>query len=1167
MAMPDDSVLLGELAEEFSAKVRQGQMPRIEEYAQKHPSLAERIRALFPTLLFLEGMAGGKSKPSGARGEASASLSPGSQFGNFRIEREVGRGGMGVVYEATHLALNKRVALKVLPVQGPRDASHLERFLREAQTAAALHHTNIVPVFDVGQIEGIPYYAMQFIEGCGLDRVMQEKQGGTGADAPTVAPSAPLSLAPGESPALLATQEITSRPMGRGYFQWVAEMGIQAAEGLAHAHQRGVIHRDIKPSNLILDQQGVLWITDFGLARRSDDPALTHSGAILGTPRYMSPEQAEAARRPIDHRTDVYSLGATLYELLTRRPAFDGPTPLEIVLQILERNPVSPRKLDPSIPRDLETIVLKAMARRPEDRYASAANLADDLKRWQRVEPIRARRISPITRLVRWCQRNPAMAGMVLALMVSLVAGTVIAWVLAARAERRDRDALVAVKAAELNEERARDELCVGLYHRAQGELISKRPGRRWLMLELLREAEKLRARNRPETSVTLPSRVDLRSLAVEALAIEDARVLRESHGGILGGDMAVTPDGRWGARQWHDLPSRRRGIRVTDLDTGKDAASWEDTNFLTFVTLSPDGQRVAHWNKVNQIRLLELPSCKELATLSPSGAKDATKVGPGPMAFSRSGRLLAAQWSEEKGPRLSLFEFKEGGPRPLGDLDGVGGGWIAFDPKERWLAAPADDDEIGSRKVGLWDLATRKKTREIGLPAVSFVPPAVSPDGGLMLIACGDIQAQRKTVLVWNVDEGRKEGEWAIDSQLVMGLAFDPSGKRVIVSPGMTNMAFIDPLTGKESTRIEMAHKVPIRQFFWHSEGRELTSVGFEGVIRRWELSPPPARSVVDVRGRNAVISPDGKWLASTPRKEQKTYLVRRATGKVEREIPAAGSQLLFSPDSKRIVVGGYQAVRLFEVETGREEPLRHNVKTAWASFAFTPDGRLLGAGSRGVDYLVWDISNDREVWKHDVVTELGGIALSPDGTRVLTQEGTRLDSSRVCVWELPSGKRLAEVPAPATMFAIQKPQISADGRWLAVSNMSGLTETGSDRENSLSVWSVPEGKRVLHIPFEVLPGMYQISPDGRRLATSDVDGVVRLWDVERGEELFRWKAVERFIDRVQFTPDGEALVVAADMETELRVLDLSALRGPLAEIGLQFTAEDAEERRGKTR
>jgi serine/threonine protein kinase len=362
--MPDDSVVLGRLAEEYSTRVRRGELPDLEEYAARHPDLAGRIRALFPTLLLLEGMAAGAGPTGGPPPPAGpGELPPGAVFGAYRVEREIGRGGMGVVYEAVHLALDRRVALKVLPVRGPGQARHLERFLREARTAAGLHHTNIVPVFDVGQVGGVPYYAMQYIAGRSLEN----------AAPPATGPYDPDQTAPPEEPAPEAA------PAPPGHFRRVAEIGIQAAEGLAYAHQRGVIHRDIKPSNLLLDDRGVVWITDFGLARGRDDVALTHSGVLLGTPRYMSPEQAEAARRPVDHRTDIYSLGATLYELLTRRPAFTGRTPEEVVGQILGRDPVPPRRLDPAVPRDLETIVLKAMAKRPADRYQTAGDLADDL--------------------------------------------------------------------------------------------------------------------------------------------------------------------------------------------------------------------------------------------------------------------------------------------------------------------------------------------------------------------------------------------------------------------------------------------------------------------------------------------------------------------------------------------------------------------------------------------------------------------------------------------------------------------------------------------------------------------------------------------------------------------------------------------------------------------
>ncbi|MDD1721843.1 MAG: serine/threonine protein kinase, partial [Euryarchaeota archaeon] len=196
------------------------------------------------------------------------------------------------------------------------------------------------------------------------------------------------------------------------YFRWVAGIGIQAAEGLAYAHERKVIHRDIKPSNLLLDNQGVLCVADFGLARKADDPAMTQSGAMLGTPRYMSPEQAESARRPVDQRSDIYSLGATLYELLTLRPVFEGKTPQDVLSQILTREPAAPRGLNPEIPADLATIVMKAMAKRPEDRYQSARELADDLDRWQKMEPINARPIGPVGRTIRWCRRNPRIPAM-----------------------------------------------------------------------------------------------------------------------------------------------------------------------------------------------------------------------------------------------------------------------------------------------------------------------------------------------------------------------------------------------------------------------------------------------------------------------------------------------------------------------------------------------------------------------------------------------------------------------------------------------------------------------------------------------------------------------------------------------------------------------------------
>jgi hypothetical protein len=475
--MPDESVVLGELAEEYTTRLRAGQLPDIEDYARRHPELAGRIRELFPALMFLEGMAGAAPRPGvTGRPELAPAPVPGRDFGNYRIEREIARGGMGIVYEAVHRALEKRVALKVLPVLGGGHPVQLERFLREARTAAALHHGNIVSVFDVGQVEGTPYYAMQYIEGRGLDRVLRQLQSGA------------------ETAALPEAARTD-------FCRWVARLGVQAAEGLAYAHQRGVIHRDVKPSNLLLDDQGTLWITDFGLARRLDDPTLTQGGALLGTPRYMSPEQAEAWRRPVDWRTDLYSLGATLYELLTRRPAVDGRTPQEVVTQILGREPPPPRRLNPAVPRDLETVVLKALAKQPEDRYATAADMADDLRHFLEKRPIQARRRTPVQRAARWARRHRTalVASAAVLMVVVLGLGVSIARVrqqrllaeaAALEAHRHRVEAEAQRRQAEVNFRRAR--AAVDQMLTQVGEQKLDRAPRQELLRQALRYYEKL---------------------------------------------------------------------------------------------------------------------------------------------------------------------------------------------------------------------------------------------------------------------------------------------------------------------------------------------------------------------------------------------------------------------------------------------------------------------------------------------------------------------------------------------------------------------------------------------------------------------------------------------------------------------------------------------------
>jgi eukaryotic-like serine/threonine-protein kinase len=385
--------------------------------------------------------------------EEPADTHPGiGELGDFRLLREVGRGGMGVVYEAEQISLRRRVALKVLPFAAAIDPRRLQRFKTEALAAAHVQHERIVPVHAVGCERGVHYYAMQFIDGQSLAALIGELRrlrdqtdpnrarprderdaGGARANLPAGQPETRA-----EAETMLAAASFSrERSSDRRYFDRLADLASQAALALEHAHQLGVVHRDVKPSNLLLDLRGQLWVTDFGLALVAGDPGLTISGELLGTIRYASPEQLLARRGIVDHRSDVYSLGATLYELLTLRPPFDERDRNALIRQIADDDPRPPRSLDPSIPSELETIVLKALRKDPADRYGTAQELADDLKRFLDGRPILARRPTPAERLRTWSRRHPSIVGAGFVALMLLSCASLISTALVRREQKK----------------------------------------------------------------------------------------------------------------------------------------------------------------------------------------------------------------------------------------------------------------------------------------------------------------------------------------------------------------------------------------------------------------------------------------------------------------------------------------------------------------------------------------------------------------------------------------------------------------------------------------------------------------------------------------------------------------------------------------------------------
>lgn len=447
---PDDP--MGLLMESFTERYRRGERPSLTEYTRQYPEIADRIKRLFPTLVLMEELS---PEPEGAVKQTNDLVRPPRQLGEYEIGDELGRGGMGVVFRARQLSLNRDVALKVLTRPQEMGSQALQRFQLEARAAGQLHHPHIVPIIDVGDSEGVHYYAMQLIQGHGLDLILNELrcrytlQATVGQSTDRVMNSLQRTKS-GSSVQAFASAFLSGqfRPdlegqvsvraedqessdgatlsVPAGYFRRVAEIGIQLAEALEFAHKAGILHRDVKPSNVLVDESGHVWVTDFGLAKAVEDATdaaseLTRTGDVIGTIQYMAPERFRGWSDP---RSDVYGLGMTLYELLTFHPAFSDSDRLRLMEKVRTVPPAVPRSLNSRIPRDLETIVLKSIEKDASARYLSAAEMADDLRRYLQDRPILARRSSVRERVWQWCRRNPQVS-----VLSGLLAGLiVVAW-------------------------------------------------------------------------------------------------------------------------------------------------------------------------------------------------------------------------------------------------------------------------------------------------------------------------------------------------------------------------------------------------------------------------------------------------------------------------------------------------------------------------------------------------------------------------------------------------------------------------------------------------------------------------------------------------------------------------------------------------------------------
>ena len=547
----DDPRVL-QAARDYLADLEAGHRPDRRAYEARHPGLSEAVAECLDGVELAHGL-------GALRGPPTASPFAQLPLGDFQIVRELGRGGMGVVYEATQLSLGRRVALKVLPFAAALDAKQLQRFRTESHAAAQLHHPGIVPVYAVGCERGTHYYAMQLIDGQPLDATLRDAVGGDPA-ASTLAPGSPTR--PATSAERRATHAVAAR------------IACRVAEALDYAHEAGVVHRDIKPGNLLLDGAGRVWVTDFGLAQLTTEAGgLTRTGDVFGTLRYMSPEQASGRRGDVDHRTDIYSLGATLYELLTRRPIFPASDRQVLLHQILHEEPTPLRSLDRHLPGELETIVLKATAKLPAERYATAGDFAADLRRYLDDRPILARRPTPVELARKWMRRHPAAVRAALAVSVAGTLGFGLSTAVVLREQGRTQAAY-----REAEGRAAEAEARFQLARRSADEMIRladeeladdprSQPLRRKLLESALAYYQELIERRRDEAA---PPAEDLEATRARVAAIlSDLAVMHGAWQHLLLRDPAVRAELKLSAGQSAEVEAVTREIAALEGGPG----------------------------------------------------------------------------------------------------------------------------------------------------------------------------------------------------------------------------------------------------------------------------------------------------------------------------------------------------------------------------------------------------------------------------------------------------------------------------------------------------------------------------------------------------------------------------------------------------------------------